>query len=168
MAPGPRARRAVLAVGSNQRSREEYLDLALMEFKQQGVEILAAGPRWNTIPVDAPAQPDYLNQVVLVQSSRSGLDWLELAQTAEGRAGRLRGIERGPRTLDVDVILIEGESWNTPDLLVPHPGLLARPYLLRGTALVAPDWIVAGQGLTVMELARQRLTGAWALPAGGR
>lgn len=161
-------RRAVLALGSNQQPREGNLDLALREFRQQGVEILAAGPRWNTSPIDAPAQPDFLNQVLLVRGPRSGLGWLELAQTAEARAGRRRGIDRGPRTLDVDVILIEGESWDTPDLLVPHPGLLTRPYLLRGTALVAPDWVVPGLGLAVMELARQRLAGAWALAAGGR
>jgi 2-amino-4-hydroxy-6-hydroxymethyldihydropteridine diphosphokinase len=163
MAPGPQLRRAVLALGSNRGPRERHLDLALKVFKDRQVVILAAGPRWNTAPLDAPAQPDFLNQVVLVQGSLSGLDWLELAQAAEARAGRRRGIERGPRTLDVDVILLEDESWDTPELVVPHPGLLTRPYLLRGADLVAPDWIVPGQGMTVTELARERLTGAWVL-----
>jgi 2-amino-4-hydroxy-6-hydroxymethyldihydropteridine diphosphokinase len=159
----PAGRRAVLALGSNQPPRESSLDLALTEFQEQGTEILAAGPRWNTAPIGAPAQPDFLNQVVLLRGPRSGLDWLELALGAEARAGRRRGIDRGPRTLDVDVILIEGEHWDTPDLRVPHQGLLTRPYLLRGTALLVPEWIAPEQGLTIMELARQRLTGSWAL-----
>jgi len=163
VAAGRRARRAVLALGSNQPPREGYLDLALTEFEHQGIEILATGPRWNTNPVDAPAQPDFLNQVVLVRGPRRGLGWLELAQLAEARAGRRKGIDRGPRTLDVDVILIEGESWDIPDLRVPHHGLLTRPYLLRGAALVAPEWIVPGQGLTTLAMARQRLSGSWAL-----
>jgi 2-amino-4-hydroxy-6-hydroxymethyldihydropteridine diphosphokinase len=166
MAPAPPARRAVLALGSNQPPREAFLDLALSEFEEHGTEILAAGPRWNTAPVDAPAQPDFLNQVVLLRGPRSGLGWLELAQAAEARAGRRRVVDRGPRTLDVDVILIEDEHWDTPDLHVPHPGLLIRPYLLRGTALVVPDWIAPDQGRTIMELARQRLTGSWALTEG--
>lgn len=166
MAPAPRALRAVLALGSNQPPRESFLDLALTEFQEQGTEILAAGPRWNTAPIDAPAQPDFLNQVVLLRGPWSGLDWLELAQAAEARAGRHRGIDRGPRNLDVDVILIEDEYWDTPDLRVPHHGFLTRPYLLRGTALLVPEWIAPEQGLTIMELARQRLTGSWALTKG--
>ncbi|MGA8206823.1 MAG: 2-amino-4-hydroxy-6-hydroxymethyldihydropteridine diphosphokinase [Candidatus Dormiibacterota bacterium] len=166
MAPAPRARRAVLALGSNQPSRGSFLDLALTEFQEQGTEILAAGPRWNTAPIDGPAQPDFLNQVVLLRGPRSGPDWLELALGAEARAGRRRGIDRGPRTLDVDVILIEDERWDTPDLRVPHLELLTRPYLLRGTALLVPEWIAPEQGLTIMELARQRLTGSWAFPTG--
>lgn len=166
MAPAPPVRRAVLALGSNQRPREGYLDLALTEFREEGIEVLAAGPRWNTAPVDAPAQADFLNQVVLVRGDRSGLGWLELARAAEARAVRRRGIDRGPRTLDVDVILIEGESWDTADLRVPHHALLTRPYLIRGTALVAPEWVVPGQGLKILAIARQRLIGSWALVDG--
>lgn len=101
--------------------------------------------------------------MVLVKGPRRGSGWLELARAAEARAGRRRGIDHGPRTLDVDVILIEDESWDTSDLRVPHHGLLTRPYLLRGTALVAPEWIVPGQGLTILAVARQRLRGSWAL-----
>lgn len=166
MAPLPQARRAVLALGSNQPPREAFLDLALTEFQDQGIEVLTVGPRWNTAPVDAPPQPDFLNQVVLLRGPRSGLGWLELARAAEARAGRRRGIDHGPRTLDVDVILIEGERWDTSDLRVPHHGLLTRPYLIRGTALVAPEWVVPGQGLTILALARQRLIGSWALAGG--
>lgn len=160
------ARRAVLALGSNQKPRKEFLDLALTELQDRGIELLAAGPRWNTAPVDAPPQPDFLNQVVLVRGSRSGLGWLELAQAAEARAGRRRGIAQGPRTLDVDVILIEAEHWDTPQLRVPHHALMTRPYLLRGTALVAPEWVPPGQELTILALARQRLGGSWALGDG--
>jgi 2-amino-4-hydroxy-6-hydroxymethyldihydropteridine diphosphokinase len=163
MEPLHQGRRAVLALGSNQRPREAFLDLALTVFREQGIEVIVTGPRWNTAPVDAPPQPDFLNQVVMVRGPRSGLGWLELAREMEARAGRRRGIDRGPRTLDVDVILIEDERWDTAELVVPHRGLLTRPYLLRGTALVAADWVDPDQGLTIAELARRRLTGSWAM-----
>jgi 7,8-dihydro-6-hydroxymethylpterin-pyrophosphokinase len=64
------------------------------------------------------------------------------------------------------VILIEDEHWDTSDLRVPHHALLTRPYLIRGAVLVAPEWIVPGQGQSILALARQRLSGSWALVDG--
>ncbi len=153
---------AVLALGSNLRPRERWLDVALALFQEQGVEVMAATPRWNTAPIGAISQPDFLNQLLLVRGRRRGLGWLQLAREAESRAGRCRGVPKGPRKLDVDVILIEGESWDSPELTVPHPGLLTRPYLLRGAAQLAPDWIHPAEGRSIAELAQRRLTGSWA------
>ena len=155
---------AVLALGSNLRPRERWLDVALALFQEQGVEVMAATPRWNTAPIGAISQPDFLNQLLLVRGRRRrrGLGWLQLAREAESRAGRRRGVPKGPRKLDVDVILIEGESWDSPELTVPHPGLLTRPYLLRGAAQLAPDWIHPAEGRSIAELAQRRLTGSWA------
>jgi 7,8-dihydro-6-hydroxymethylpterin-pyrophosphokinase len=63
----------------------------------------------------------------------------------------------------VDIILIERQSWETEELTVPHPGLLTRPYLLRGAAELVPDWSHPVLGISIRELARQLLTGSWAL-----
>lgn len=152
----------MLALGSNLAQRTAYLDLALQVFAEEGVPVLASTPRWNTVPIGTLPQPDFLNQLLLVEGSRSGRGWLELAHLAEERSGRRRLLAKGPRTLDVDVILIEGEQWDSPELTVPHPGLLLRPYLLRGARLLVPDWRHAGEGLSIRDLAERHLNGIWA------
>jgi 2-amino-4-hydroxy-6-hydroxymethyldihydropteridine diphosphokinase len=154
---------AVLALGSNLGPRAHWLDSAIDLLWEVGVQVLASTPRWNTTPIGAIPQPDYLNQLLLARGTLRGPGWLELAQAAEVRAGRRRGVPKGPRTLDVDVILIEGESWTSPELTVPHPGLLHRPYLLRGAAQLVPDWVHPTEGLSIAELARRDLTGSWAI-----
>ncbi|MGH7705669.1 MAG: 2-amino-4-hydroxy-6-hydroxymethyldihydropteridine diphosphokinase [Candidatus Dormibacteria bacterium] len=160
--------RALLALGGNLPPREAWLDLGAEVLAEQGVTILATTPRWNTRAIGSPPQPDFLNQLLLVEGARSGLGWLELAQALELRAQRHREVAHGPRTLDVDVILIEGESWDSAELSVPHPGLLRRPYLLRGAALLVPEWTHPGELRTISELARAGLHGSWAWIDRGR
>ncbi|HUY56996.1 MAG TPA: 2-amino-4-hydroxy-6-hydroxymethyldihydropteridine diphosphokinase [Candidatus Micrarchaeaceae archaeon] len=154
---------AVLALGSNLPSRPRWLDVARAAIEGAGIEVLATTPRWNTVPIGTVSQPDYLNQLLLVAGRRRGAEWLELVRAVEARAGRRRGLPKGPRTLDLDIILIQDESWATAELQVPHPGLLNRPYLLRGSALLVPDWIHPEEGLSMTELAWRGLTGCWAL-----
>jgi 2-amino-4-hydroxy-6-hydroxymethyldihydropteridine diphosphokinase len=71
----------------------------------------------------------------------------------------------GPRRLDVDVILVEAEEVDAPDLVVPHPALLERAYLLAGTAWLVPLWLVKREGLAVGQLAEGLLPPIWARPA---
>lgn len=156
--------RAVLSLGSNLPPRGHWLNLAFEVFREEGVEVVAASPRWNTTAIGSPPQPDFLNQVVLVEAVRRGRAWLELAVTVERRAGRRRAVPKGPRTLDVDVIMIEGETWCSPELTVPHPALLHRPYLLRGVAQLVPGWVLPGESRSITELARDLLSGSWAGP----
>jgi 2-amino-4-hydroxy-6-hydroxymethyldihydropteridine diphosphokinase len=158
----PACSRAVLALGSNLPPRAGWLDLALAVFGRAGLEILTATPRWNTVAIGTMPQPDFLNQLVLLRGERTGLGWLDLAKEAEDQAGRRRRPCHGPRTLDVDVILIEDEDWDLPELAVPHPGLLTRPYLLLGASQLAPDWRHPGEGGSISELAQRHLSGSWA------
>ncbi|MGH7611896.1 MAG: 2-amino-4-hydroxy-6-hydroxymethyldihydropteridine diphosphokinase [Candidatus Dormibacteria bacterium] len=157
--------RGVLALGSNLAPREAWLDLGHRTLLELGAELLAKTPRWNTEPVGGPAQPDYLNQLLLVRVQRSRQEWLELCREVERRAGRRRGPGRGPRTLDVDVILLEEGEVELAELRVPHPALRERPYLLRGSALLVPHWPGPEPGRTVAETARQSLSGPWRLEA---
>ncbi|HEY6538592.1 MAG TPA: 2-amino-4-hydroxy-6-hydroxymethyldihydropteridine diphosphokinase [Candidatus Dormibacteraeota bacterium] len=153
--------RAVLSLGSNLGRRGRWLDLGLETLRGEGIVIQAATPRWNTRAIGAMAQPDFLNQLILGEADLTGPGWLDVARLAEERAGRRRHVRRGPRTLDVDVILIQGQAWDSPELTVPHPGLLERPYLLRGASLLVPNWIHPTQNRSMAELARDRLAGAW-------
>ena len=151
----------MLALGSNLGPREDNLDDAAAHLAAAGVHLLAATPRWNTAPIGAPSQPDYLNQLLLAEGRPDPWGWLAAAQEAEGERHRL--IDKGPRRLDVDVILVEGEESSDPRLLLPHPALLQRPYLLRGAALLVPRWTLGRRGPGVLELARQILPPDWRL-----
>ncbi|MGC1184803.1 MAG: 2-amino-4-hydroxy-6-hydroxymethyldihydropteridine diphosphokinase [Candidatus Dormiibacterota bacterium] len=153
---------AVLALGSNLPPRNHWLDLALAQLGAEEVQLVAATSRWHTAAIGSVPQPDFLNQLVLVEAARQGLDWLALAQTLEVRAGRRRAIPQGPRTLDVDVILLGGQVWASAELTVPHPALLERPYLLRGVADLVPDWLLPGDGRALATVARDVLVGSWA------
>lgn len=152
---------AVLALGSNLASRSRWLDLAIEFLEEEGLPVVATTPRWNTAPIGPVSQPDFLNQLLLVEDRRQGMGWLELARAVEARAGRRHSVSQGPRTLDVDVILIQGESWDSPEFMVPHPGLRRRPYLLRGCGLLVPNWIHPSEGLSIEHLARRELRGSW-------
>ncbi len=162
--PGPANTLAVLGLGSNLPVRQRWLDLGLEILLAGPSTLLLATPRWNTIPRGAPPQPDYLNQLLLVRGPRDGWGWLELAQRAELAAGRRRLVSKGPRTLDVDVLLVEGLTCSSPKLRLPHPAILDRPHLLAGVAALVPDWKLEGSPLTLAELAWARLGGSWRQP----
>ena len=153
--------RALLALGSNLGRRERNLDAAAARLAAAGVRVLAASPRWNTAPIGAPPQPDYLNQLLLAEGRPDPWGWLAAAQEAEGERRRL--IAKGPRQVDVDVILVEEEESSDRRLLLPHPALVRRPYLLRGAALLTPEWTVGRGGPRVLELAREVLPPDWRL-----
>ena len=76
---------------------------------------------YETAPVGGPAQPDYLNAVVAVDTDRTPRALLELAHAIEAAAERIRTVRWGPRTLDVDVLLVGDERVDEPDLVVPAP-----------------------------------------------
>ncbi len=160
----PLLRQAVLALGSNLQPRDWWLDQGTATLVAEGGRALRLTPRWNTRTVGGPPQPDYLNQLLLLEGRLDGRGWLRVAQLAESLAGRRRSVLKGPRRLDVDVILVEAEEVATPDLVIPHPALLERAYLLAGAASLVPLWIVGREGLSLLQLAEQRLPPLWASP----
>ena len=165
-AAGPRSStsggQAVLSLGSNLPPREAWLDRAWDTLATAGAVVVASTPRWNTRPLGGPPQPDYLDQLLLAEGPWDAWGWLRVAQLAEAEAGRVRLIDKGPRRLDVDVILIEAETVSSRELVIPHPALLQRPFLLAGAAALVPHWIAPGWPAEMDQLARAQLTGLWA------
>lgn len=132
---------AVLSLGSNLGDRLGWLRL--------GVAVLApyaVSPVYETEPVGALAQPDFLNVVVLASLDAAGA-W-RLAQRAEREAGRDRAVPHGPRTLDVDVIVADGTE---PGLVLPHPRAHERAFVLAPWADLEPSAELPGYG-PVQEL----------------
>jgi 2-amino-4-hydroxy-6-hydroxymethyldihydropteridine diphosphokinase len=138
---GPPTRRAYLGIGTNLGDRLAYLQLAVDALAAaDGVRVVAASPVYETVPVGGPEQPDYLNAVVAVDTALSPRALLRLANTIEDDADRVRTVRWGPRTLDVDVLLVGDEQVAEPDLVVPHPRMRERAFVLVPLADLDPAW----------------------------
>lgn len=104
------------------------------------VEVLAVSGLWRTAAIGGPEQTDYLNAVVLIETSLEPLALLGLAQSLEQAAGRRREVRWGPRTLDVDLLDVSGVVRDDPVLTLPHPRAHERAFVLAPWAQVDPDW----------------------------
>ena len=149
--------RAVLSLGSNLGDRLGYLRLAVTGL---GDAVVAVSPVYETAPWGGVEQPDFLNAVVVVAAD--GVDewtWLAKAHELEAAAGRERTIRWGPRTLDVDVVTVDGVTSDHPDLLLPHPGTPARATVLAPWLDVEPAAVLPGHGRVADLLATLDMTG---------
>jgi 2-amino-4-hydroxy-6-hydroxymethyldihydropteridine diphosphokinase len=128
--------RAFLALGSNLGDREAILRDAVAALDG----VVAVSPVYETAPVGGPAgQGPYLNAVVELDTRRSPRDLLGVCRRLEAAAGRVRGERWGARTLDVDVLLVGDLVVDEPDLVVPHPRLWERRFVVAPLADLAPD-----------------------------
>lgn len=140
--------RAYIALGSNLEGPRTQVETAFAE--------LAALPRteeagrsriYRSTPMGPPGQPDYLNAVAALDTDLAPEALLDALQAIEARHGRVRGPQRwGPRTLDLDLLLYGAETVNTERLVVPHPGLHERNFVLYPLYDLAPDLEVPGKG----------------------
>jgi len=133
-------RRAYLGLGSNLGDRLAHLQGALDHLARvTGVVVRAVSSVYSTDPVGGPEQGEYLNAVVAIDTMLTARELLGVAQELERRAERVRTRRWGPRTLDVDVLIVGDEQVHDPDLEVPHPRLSERGFVQAPLADVAPD-----------------------------
>jgi 2-amino-4-hydroxy-6-hydroxymethyldihydropteridine diphosphokinase len=138
---GGATHRAYLGIGSNLGDRMEHLQQAVDDLAAaDGVDVAAVSPVYETAPVGGPAQPDYLNAVVAVDTDRTPRALLELARGIEAHGERIRTVRWGPRTIDVDVLLVGDERVDEPDLVVPHPRMTERAFVVVPLADLDPGW----------------------------
>ena len=137
-------RRVFLALGSNVGDRYRYLRDAVATIEST-VELVAVSAVYETEPVGGPEQASFLNVVVQINTELAGHELLELCRQCEREAARVRIEHWGPRTLDVDVLWIDGEIVaDPPELLVPHPRMFERDFVLVPLADLAPDLVPKG------------------------
>ena len=103
-------------------------------------------------PMGGPPQPDYVNAVLQAQYNGSALQLLHALQAVETESGRERGVKNGPRTLDLDILVFNDEVICYPELLVPHPRLAERAFVLLPLMELAPDLMLPGYKLSVAAL----------------
>jgi len=162
-----------IALGSNLDDRYELLQSGLRDVESiVGVTVRAVSQLEETEPV-GPAQPPFLNQMVLIDCARSLASLLTELQAIELRHGRRKTYAKGPRTLDLDIVYADGVSITSNDLLVPHPGLVGRGFWQRELAeligvAAAADAIAAAQAHAGMDTAgsdgsreERRWSGSW-------
>jgi 2-amino-4-hydroxy-6-hydroxymethyldihydropteridine diphosphokinase len=135
--------RAYLAIGSNLGDRWEHLRSALRELARLDPE-LCASPVYETAPVGGPSdQGPYLNAIVRLDTEVSPRELLEFAHRIESGAGRVRRERWGARTLDVDIVAIDGVRVDEDDLAVPHPRMAERAFVLAPFEDLEPTGVPA-------------------------
>jgi 2-amino-4-hydroxy-6-hydroxymethyldihydropteridine diphosphokinase len=127
---------AYVALGSNLGDREAHLAHAVTALRATpGVEVEALSSVRETAPVGGPPQGAYLNAVVELRTQLTARALLERLLEIEAEAGRVRGPQRNaPRTLDLDLLLYGDEQIDEPGLVVPHPRMQQRGFVLEPLA----------------------------------
>jgi 2-amino-4-hydroxy-6-hydroxymethyldihydropteridine diphosphokinase len=148
-APGPLV---FLGLGSNLGDRHQALEEALDRLRTGGFVVTRRSSIWETAPVGGPAQGWFLNVVVAGETELSPKELLQACLDTERAMGRVRAERSGPRTIDIDILLFGEESHQEPGLVIPHPRLHERRFVLEPLFEIAPGLRHPGLGLTVAEL----------------
>lgn len=145
---------AYLGLGGNMGEREVMLARAAARLDAHpGIRVLGRSSLYETEPVGPAGQPWYLNAVLETETSLSPLELLGACKQIEADLGRRRGLRWGPRPIDIDILLFGNFEISTPDLVIPHPELRRRAFVLVPLAEIAPDLVLPGGGTVTSVLA---------------
>jgi 2-amino-4-hydroxy-6-hydroxymethyldihydropteridine diphosphokinase len=139
-----------LGLGSNLEDRRGHLDMAI-DFLKERLKIDRLSPIYDTAPINLPGQPRFLNMVVQVSTRLSANNLLFMAKGIEAKLGRVP--LDTPRPIDIDILFYGDQVINTPpQLIVPHPRLVERAFVLMPLADIAPDLVHPGNKKTVKQM----------------
>jgi 2-amino-4-hydroxy-6-hydroxymethyldihydropteridine diphosphokinase len=140
--------RAYVGLGANLGEREKTLRAGVDALDgEDGIEVAALSTLRETEPVGVGDQPRFLNGAVALETTLSARELLDRLLAVEQRFGRVRVPgEHGPRTLDLDLLLYGDAEIDEPGLVVPHPRLHERRFVLEPLAELAPGLVVPGRG----------------------
>lgn len=146
--------RALVALGSNLGDRQATLDRAVAELAQgERLRVTGISSWFETAPVGGPAgQAAFLNGAVAIETSLEPGDLLARLRQVEALAGRARRQRWDARTLDLDLLLYDELVSDTPELVLPHPRLVYRRFVLEPAAQVAAAWVHPTSGWTIGQL----------------
>lgn len=139
---------AFLALGGNVGNSRAILDRAVTVLCDgRGLRLTARSSDYSTPPWGFKYQPPFINLCIAVDTTLSPRDMLTRVQEVEMKLGRDRAHEKrwGPRTCDIDIIAYDDLSLDEPGLILPHPHLFERAFVLLPLAEIAPDRVIAGQ-----------------------
>jgi 2-amino-4-hydroxy-6-hydroxymethyldihydropteridine diphosphokinase len=129
-----------IGLGTNLGDRQKNLKEAKVRlFTDEAIRPVEESSIEETKPVDYTDQPDFLNQVILVRTNIEPLRLLHLLQQIESNMGRQRSIAKGPRIIDLDILLYDERIMTTGELTIPHPAIVKRPFVLRGLVEISRE-----------------------------
>lgn len=147
--------RAWIGLGSNLGDSRRQIAAACTRLDElPGTSLRATSRLYRSAPWGPVAQPRYLNAVAEVETALDASGLLAALLEIESLHGRERSVRWGPRTLDLDLLLYDGETISSPQLTVPHPRLAERAFVLVPLAEIAPDIEVPGLGSVAELLSR--------------
>jgi 2-amino-4-hydroxy-6-hydroxymethyldihydropteridine diphosphokinase len=134
---------AFLGLGSNIGDRKANLARAVaMLAAHPQIEVVDVSSIHETEPVGYTKQPDFLNAVARVETTLRPRELLDVILAIEAEMGRERTIRWGPRVIDIDILLFDGEQVDEPGLQIPHPRMMERQFVLDPLAEIAPDLVL--------------------------
>ena len=145
-------RKAFIALGSNQGNPTANLDAALEKMAEQNIRMLQASSRIETEPWGGVEQDPFLNQVVEVETWLNPEELMQTLLAIEADLGRVREIKWGPRVIDLDILYIGQEEIYSPDLIVPHPYVAERAFVLQSLVEIAPHFVDPVQKKSIRQL----------------
>ncbi|MFO7660028.1 MAG: 2-amino-4-hydroxy-6-hydroxymethyldihydropteridine diphosphokinase [Candidatus Cloacimonadaceae bacterium] len=150
--------KAWLCLGSNQEKPFRQLEKAIRYLKEKCyITILKEGKAIKTKPFGYTDQPDFVNQLLHIETPLSAEELLIFLKKAELELGRFPTFKWGPRTIDLDILFYENEVINRENLVIPHPGIAEREYLLQLLWEEIPDYVHPVLQKTIREL-NEKLT----------
>lgn len=150
---------AYIALGSNLEPRKENLCTAINEMQKQGLQILGQSSFYETEPYGVVDQPAFINGVVKVATNLNSLDLLKTLLAIEQKMGRIRKRHWGERNIDLDIIFYEQEIVKQSELILPHPDMQNRRFVLEPLAEIAANVLHPIFKLTVSEMLKKLIDG---------
>ena len=159
--------RCYIGLGSNVGDRRGALESALARLQAlAGVEVTAVSGAWETSPVGPVAQADFLNAAAELRTSLEPRPLLEALLSTERDHGRQRRQRWGPRSLDLDLLLMGGRCVDEPGLTIPHPRLASRRFVLVPLLEIAPGLVHPVSGERLADVLADLESGERVRPAG--
>ena len=143
--------KAYISAGSNLGDRKENLALAVKHLAEEN-SVIRISSYFETEPVGYLDQPWFLNIAIELETSLSPLELLHQCQVIETSGGRVRSFPNAPRTLDLDILFFDVLVINQPELVIPHPRIQERKFVLEPLAEIAPDFVHPGLKKTIRSL----------------
>ena len=150
-----------IALGSNLANPRKQVENGILSIKKiDGVKLLGKSSLYETPPVGILDQPNFINAVIKIYSTLNALDLLDKLLAIENIAGRIRVDKNGPRTLDLDILLVDDLIFNKKKLTIPHPRMHERLFVLLPLNDIDENIVIPNHGLIkhiIKKLAREKI-----------